>query len=390
MATLSLATAENALKTFYLDVVAHQLNSETNPLYNKMKQSENHVYGNEVRKAASYGINGGISAGTETGDLPTPASENYVQFTAGLKNLYGQLEISDKAIRASQDTTGAFVNLLNAEMEGLLRAAKFNFGRMLYGNGSGVLATLTAAATDSDTLTVDATRNLQEGMTVDLFTTAADSTAAEAGLRVIGVNRTASTVTLNTAVSLASGGVITLQGSKGRELTGLGAIFASSGTLYGLDRSQNPWMVPYMATSVGSISDSKIQLALDTCEERAGSRADIALCSFGVRRAYANYLETTKRNVNTVELEGGFRALSYAGLPLVADRFVPAGTLFLLDSEDFTLHQLCDWHFLEGENGNILRQISGRPVYNATLVKYAELMCHKPGGQAKLSGITEA
>ena len=35
-----------------------------------------------------------------------------------LKKLYGTIEISDKAIRASRTSAGAFVNLLNAEMEG--------------------------------------------------------------------------------------------------------------------------------------------------------------------------------------------------------------------------------------------------------------------------------
>ena len=47
MQAVTLTSAENALKSFYLDVVAHQLNTETNPLYNKIKQSENNVFGKE-------------------------------------------------------------------------------------------------------------------------------------------------------------------------------------------------------------------------------------------------------------------------------------------------------------------------------------------------------
>ena len=53
------------------------------------------------------------------------------------------------------------------------------------------------------------------------------------------------------------------------------------------------------------------------------------------------------------------------------------------------MHQLCDWQFLEGEDGRILKQVAGKPVYTATLVKYADLICLKPIGQAMLSGITE-
>ena len=83
-------------------------------------------------------------------------------------------------------------------------------------------------------------------------------------------------------------------------------------------------------------------------------------------------------------LDGGYKALSYAGVPFVADRFVAPGTVYLLNSEDFKLHQLCDWRWLEGESGSVLHQIPGKASYSATLVKYADLLCARPMGQAKL------
>lgn len=395
MQAVTLSSAESALKSFYLDVVAHQLNTETNPLYNLIKQSESNVFGKEVRAAACYGVNGGIAAGTETGSLPDANSNNYVPFVSTLKNLYGQIEISDKAIRASENSAGAFVNLLNTEMEGLLRAAKFNFGRMLFGDGTGALASIPTAVSNAATITVDSARNLTEGMVIDIYATSAAATPAVSGCRIIGIYTTTAdsaetiNVVLDKAVTVAKDSVVYLCGSKGNEITGLGAIFSATGTLYGLNKSDNKWMIPYIGASTGDISDAKIQKAIDAAEERAGSRIDVAVCSYGVRRAYANALESNKRNVNTVELEGGFRAISYAGIPIIADRFAPAGTMYLLDSKDFVLHQLCDWRWLEGENGNILRQVPGKAVFNATLVKYAELMCTRPGGQSALTGITE-
>ena len=91
-----------------------------------------------------------------------------------------------------------------------------------------------------------------------------------------------------------------------------------------------------------------------------------------------------------MEIEGGFKAISFNGIPVVADRFCPAGTMYLLNTEDFKLCQLCDWQWLEGDDGKILRQIPGKPVYTATLVKYAELICERPGAQAKIIDINEA
>jgi hypothetical protein len=48
-----------------------------------------------------------------------------------------------------------------------------------------------------------------------------------------------------------------------------------------------------------------------------------------------------------------------------------------------------DWEWMEGGNGRILQQVASTPVWTATLVKYAELVCSHPGGQAELQGITE-
>ena len=43
---------------------------------------------------------------------------------------------------------------------------------------------------------------------------------------------------------------------------------------------------------------------------------------------------------------------------------------------------------MEDEDGRILKQIPGKAAYGATLVKYAELVCRKPCGQAMLYNFT--
>ena len=91
-----------------------------------------------------------------------------------------------------------------------------------------------------------------------------------------------------------------------------------------------------------------------------------------------------------MELAGGYKAISYNGIPLVSDRFVPANTMFLLNTSEFNLHQLCDWKWLESEDGRIIKQTPGKATYQATLVKYADLICNKPSGQAKITGIKES
>jgi hypothetical protein len=149
-------------------------------------------------------------------------------------------------------------------------------------------------------------------------------------------------------------------------------------------------MKPYIKAEVGEIDELTIQTALDKIEENAGSSVNFIVCSWGVRRALLKALRERSIATDTTVLEGGFKAISFNGIPVVADRFCPAGTMYLLNTDDFVLHQLCDWQWLEGEDGKILKQIPGKPVYTATLVKYAELMCNNPSGQGMLTGITEA
>jgi len=392
---VTLTTANNALKEVYLGVLSNQLNTTINPLLTRINQTTSDVWGKEIRKIAPYGINGGIGAGAETGDLPSSAENNYEQFVLSLKNLYGKLEISDKAIRSSENSAGAFVNLLTSEMEGLIKASAFNFGRMLYGDGSGKLATITD--NDTNNVVVDSTKNLIEGMVVDILS----STGAKikTTLRITAINKDTKTITLSTN-QLTKGSykdaeyILCVQGSYNNEITGLGAIFNTTGSLYGLNRENHNWLIPYMKDisngSTQNITDITIQNAIDDIEESADSKVDFIVCSSGVKRNYQSYLASYRSNVNVLELEGGFKAISYNGIPLVSDRFAPSNTMYLLDTSEFNLHQLCDWKWLESEDGKVIRQTLDKPTYQATLVKYADIICNKPRGQAKITGITES
>ena len=103
---VTITSANEALKNYYLDAVSEALNTKVNPLLAKIKKSTADVWGKDVRKLVRYGIAGGVSAGEEAGALPVPGGNNRVQFVSTLKNLYGTVEISDKAIRASAGTKG--------------------------------------------------------------------------------------------------------------------------------------------------------------------------------------------------------------------------------------------------------------------------------------------
>ncbi|MBO5926527.1 MAG: phage major capsid protein, partial [Clostridia bacterium] len=243
-------------------------------------------------------------------------------------------------------------------------------------------------------VTVDNVKNLVEGMVVDFRSDDGTVISGATQRRIVSIDRASKTVTVTgttlTSTLIPEGTIVTVQGSYNQEITGLGAIFKDSGSIYGLDRSTHKWLIPYIKNNVGNISETAIQTAIDYLDENAGSRVNFIICSSGVKRAFQNHLSTYKRNIDVLDLNGGYKALSYNGIPIVSDRFCPEGTMYLLNTDDFVLHQLCDWKWLEGEDGRVIKQVADKPVYKATLVKYADLICSRPCGQAMLTGITEA
>ena len=388
---INLTTADSALKTYYLDAVSEHLNNKLNPFFSKISKTTEHVFGKEVKKLAIYGINGGIGAGTEDGSLPAAKNNRYATMTSTLKNLYGTIEISDKAIRASENNAGAFVSLLNSEMEGLLSASAFNFGRMLFGDGSGVIAKVLEI--EDGIVTLSDVRGIREGMMLDFRTAAGALISGADNREVLIVDAGSESIKISgtdlTLSAVPRNSLVTVHGSYGNEITGLGAIFDENATtLYGLDKYDNMWLNPYVINTSGTLTELNMLKVIDGVEEKSGDTPDLIVTSWDVRRKLFNVLSANKRVIDTQELEGGFKAITFNGIPVVVDRFCPKNTMYFLNTKDFALHQLCDWQWLEGEDGRILHQIPGKPVYTATLVKYAELMCGRPYAQGALTGIT--
>ncbi len=383
---VNLQSAENALKSFYLDAVKDSLNMKTNPFLAKVEASTSNVFGKDVKKLIRLGLNGGVISGSETGDLPKSDKRHCLQLTGTLKNLYGTIEISDKAMRASMSNEGAFVNLLNDEMEGLLNSAKYNFGRMLMGDGSGEVARVYRM--EEDRLFVNNTSALQVGMRVRLLDNDHNPYEDNVVRTVELIDRLNKWIILSgDPVDTSYSGYIAIEADED-ELTGLKALFEKK-NIYGLSEEDYKKISPQDFDLDDVFDEGKLMMLLDTIEQETNSAPNLIICSFGVRRAIVKYYKERGVALPTVEIEGGFKALSFNGIPIVADRFCEAGTLYAVNTNDFKLYQLCDWQWLENEDGKVLHQIPGKPVYTATLVKYAELICENPAAQGRMINIIE-
>lgn len=385
---VTLQTADNVLKNFYLEAITRDIDDKSSAFFSRIEKTSMNVVGKSVSKIIKTGLYGGVGAGTETGDLPMGDSGETIVLNAPLKNLYGTIQISDKAIRASASNEGAFVNLLNEEMQGLLQSAKYNFSRMLFGDGSGKLANVTSYEGLCD-LYVDEAQAFEEGMYVDVYSQ---------GQKIIENKKIALIDKANKKIQLAgaawssnngpsAGATIYLHGVQPEcELTGLDALF-SENEIYETDRSKN-YMRPYVMNGVSEFDLEDVDKAIDAIEERSGSKVNFILCSWAVRRYLLKLAREANVEIGMTTVGSDTHVPTYNGIPVVVDRFCPESKLYLLNTDDFKICQLCDWQWMEGEDGKILKQVPGKPVYTATLVKYAELVCEKPCGQGVLMGIS--
>lgn len=383
---IAISNIDKILKDVYLEVLSSQLNFKTNAFYNMIRKGSDSVSGGYAVAVSRYGLNGGMSCPEETADLPKPGGNNYVKFKADLRNIYGTIEITDKVLRASADSSNALVNVLNAEMEGLLEAAKFNFARMLFQRGEGRLTNISdATGLSANQIGVTDTKNLIEGMIFDVISeTGTKKLAGYTILAIDRANKVIKTQAVPLTVELEEGDIITLQNSYNSEIYGLPYVFDTSiSTMYGTLRAGNHYLWPTITEAEGVTTDL-MQSTIDAVEEASGNNTNLIICSYDVRRAYFAHLADTRTNLDYMNLDGGFKALSYNGIPVVADRFAPDQRMYFLNTDDFQLYQLNDWSWIEGTTGKVLRQVSNKAAYTATLVKYANLMCLKPIGQAMI------
>lgn len=377
---ITITNADAALKDYYLDAVNAQLNGEVSPFFNAIEKTGENVFGKDVKLAIAKGGMAGVVAGSEDGELPAPRSNRYYGITLPLKNIYGTIEISDKALRASENSAGAFVNLLNAEMEGLVAGAKANFARMLYGDGNGQICTVTAKKSDY-VLSVNSAKSYFKGLKVKV----GSITPSGCEITAVDVAKKEITVSVSLKDEMVSGGEkVCLFGADGNEITGLGGIFDGS-ELYGHDKSTESYFQPYIKRcALSALTESDIIDVIDTLEERADGKVNMLLCSYGVRKRIAELMSSSRRIVNTTDIAAGYSSIIVNDVPVYADKFCPDDRIYFVNTDDFALNQLCDWAWLEDEGGRILRQVAGKAAYSATLVKYAELVCKKPCGQGAI------
>ena len=383
-------------KQMYLPVWSNLIGTEPSALMSKIKEYQI-TGGGDIKAAAQVGFNGGFGSLPDDLTAPQAGRNIYQDFTEKRKRMAVTLNISDEVIQASANDKLAMVNLLDSEIKAGYEVAKWNVGRMLFGNGKGVLSPIASVAGNTVTLPANGTErpeNIKEGLTIDIYTNgAAVGTApAAAKRRIIAVDRMSNPIkfTIDGGAVTQTGGFICVQMSYGNEITGLGAIFDDSiPTLYGVNKASVPLIKPIVADGAGDINDSLITKTLRMAQREKGSTIDMLLLGDDAFDRYVEYLRVNNiRNERAdLTITGGFAAIEFmfgsGRVFIVNEGFVPRNEAWGFDTKTLGFYQLADWDFV-AEGGSAFTLMPGTLVYNAVIAKYGNLICTAPGGCVRI------
>ena len=209
--SINLAELERIAREQALPAIDNQISKEPSPFLEKITKPP--LTSSKIDVITGVGLNGGFGYGGENKDIPKGGGQIYEKFQLDTADMYGTIEISNKALQLGLGDKG--INLLMNEMQGIKDAMTWNIGRSLFGNGKGILANVTASSGAVNKITVDSTKLLKEGLTVDFYTTGAgvDSTPAHTGKRIVGIDRANKTITVDGSAITVAAGFITVQGS---------------------------------------------------------------------------------------------------------------------------------------------------------------------------------
>lgn len=395
----TMTTVAAILKEIYEPKIREQLENSTKALKRIEKSGEGvttEVGGKYVSFPIHTRRNAGIGARNEMEALPTPGQQGFAGARVPLKYLYGGLRLTGQTFELAEKNYQAFSSALDAEVNGLKNDLQKDLNRQVYGNATGVIATVTADG--ANTVTVSDASFLQLGMQIDIVD---GTTLANATPTVKVADRQITTIAGNVVTysgadgTLVAGDVIVRKGNANREWSGLGSMLSTSSVYQNLDPTVEPTWKAQVDSNGGTnraLSEGLMILMSDNIYQ-AGGGVTVAFASRGVRRAYYNLLVQQRQFVNTETFDGGFKGLAFAtddgDIPVVVDNDCPKNRMYFLNEKEITLFREGEWSFMN-RDGSMWSRVSGYDAYEATMYQYSEIGCHRRNSQGLLADITEA
>ena len=395
---LDFSAASAALKQDYQPAIREQINNSI-MLLNQIETNTNDVEGAEAQLSLHTGRNTGVGARGESGTLPTAGQQAYTAAKIPVKFNYGRMQVTGPVIEGMKSNRGSFTRAIDSESKGIVSDLKRDVNRQCYTPSNAVIAQVVSVASQVVTFATEAEVRRQEvGQKMDFYD--GDFASDDTNEVIVSRDISAKTVTYTGLSGVDAGDFVVRSGTtmggaavtskatedNTQEIHGLEDIVtdgtgtaASDGLahpwLHGIDGSATTIWQSYESAVSAAPTDSVFETALDEVNLASGEDVDLIVTSHKAARAYAATLKSQKRFSNTVELKGGFSAItvqsSRGEVALWAERDCLDNVAFLLNTDCLTHWVMSDWSFMD-RDGAVLNRVANTDAYEATLYKYHE------------------
>jgi hypothetical protein len=430
------------LKEFYRPAVVDQLNSKT-VLSRLLGRRNEGIEGKFMVAALNTGRNHGIGVAGELGRLPDPQSQQYQQSRWGLRYSYGRIKFTGPGASGTRSDRGSFIRMMDSEVQGLARDIQHFDNRVCFGDGSGRLCEINVAGgggagpydvTNPGGVVSSAlgTQYLEEGMRVG--TVANDVSALIVGTQpgawsnsnraafIGAVDKVNGTVTFEDGNGAAvtpptAGGTMYLYTAneesadlpgnswgRGLEQNGLAALISDADPVFqdgvtgnypaGLGEVPTATNSVWKSSVIGNggiaqaFAPSMFQQGMDLADQIADGSIDLWMTTHGIRRQYLNTLVGAKRYNNTMELDGGFKALHYDGRPIVVDKDSTRGRIYGLNLETMFLTYETDYDWID-QDGSVLHRLPNQDAFQAAMYRYWNMATEQRNRQVLIEDILD-
>jgi hypothetical protein len=394
-------------------------------LYGRFKSNSSKVAGKHTLFKCLTGATPGRPMGSST--FPTPKQGVYNDFLVYMKRGYGDTMQFDGLTQAVSKGKGAVVDIVETEVKGKAIAGANKLNKQFWGDGSGRLAQVVGAVSNSTSVIVDGplfgqdanfrtnpANYLFQKQLVDIYTTAGVLEEEDVEISSILDNEDGTaTLTMSTAVTCSNNAYIfdtdTYSIADGAGVgvpMGLSGILGTSdiyngitaGHFQNVDRAAAAgWWARTQSLSASSnpVSDAYILRLLMECEKNGG-RTKALITNEPIYRAWYQIMKTDNTLTNEKALWQGTTGMTFYGghagaIPIIYDSDCPDNKIVAMDEDVLEVHAPTThgMQWIPGDSG-ILTKVHGKDEWSAELMWYYNFVCTNPQALGQLTSVKHA